>query len=477
MSFKKSGGLLVTLASLVTFSFSGNSLAGDTPASDPAYAHGRFENVHVYMPKGGVNNVAVYAPDSSGWRAEDMQNATALTNAGVMVIALDTAQFFKAMEEDEDDCEFPDGDVENLSHFLQAYFKLPSYKLPFLMGSGNGAAFAFATLSQAPTETFAGLVTVDFCQELQMKIPICEGDGLKFSAKQANGFYTLLNTSKLIAPWHTVTSATPNTCAVQTQQNFKALPAASAQADSALIISATSTSAASTSNKLVEAYKKKKKTAITSAPNTSQALQDLPLELVPSTKGDSEYMALFLSGDGGWAGLDKEVADAMAAQGIPVVGWDSLRYFWTARTPEGIAADAQRIITYYLQHWNKEKVVILGYSQGANVMPFMLNHLPKQTQKKIDIAVMMGLEEQAAFEFHMTNWVSESEGTPIAPEIEKLPAIQAVCYYGAEDDESACPKLNPKKVKAVKLEGGHHFDGNYEHLAKLIIDAARSAQH
>lgn len=59
----------------------------------------------------------------------------------------------------------------------------------------------------------------------------------------------------------------------------------------------------------------------------------------------------------------------MAARGIPVVGFDSLRYFWKKRTPEGLAADLDRVLRYYGRHWGKSKLILIGYSQGADVLP------------------------------------------------------------------------------------------------------------
>ena len=57
---------------------------------------------------------------------------------------------------------------------------------------------------------------------------------------------------------------------------------------------------------------------------------------VPAAPGATatDSFAIVMSGDGGWAGLDKDVAQALSAHGIPVVGLDSLRYFWSPRTPE-----------------------------------------------------------------------------------------------------------------------------------------------
>src|SRR3546814_12470992 len=94
----------------------------------------------------------------------------------------------------------------------------------------------------------------------------------------------------------------------------------------------------------------------------------------------------------------------------------------------------------------------------------------------IAVTAMMGLEARADFEFHVTNWVGSSGGLPIAPEMQKLDAGHSLCVYGVEEDDSLCPSLDPQTIRLVKLPGGHHFDGNYDHLARIILDTAEIAR-
>jgi type IV secretory pathway VirJ component len=58
------------------------------------------------------------------------------------------------------------------------------------------------------------------------------------------------------------------------------------------------------------------------------------------------------------------------------------------------------------------------------------------------------------------------------PEVERIHSIPVLCIYGEDEDDSLCPRLDPKKVAVVKVKGGHHFDGNYAELARIIMDAA-----
>ncbi len=55
------------------------------------------------------------------------------------------------------------------------------------------------------------------------------------------------------------------------------------------------------------AYAQLMNTALPSLPAPPQSLEDLPLVEVPADTEAGDTFAVFLSGDGGWAGLDKEV--------------------------------------------------------------------------------------------------------------------------------------------------------------------------
>jgi type IV secretory pathway VirJ component len=181
-----------------------------------------------------------------------------------------------------------------------------------------------------------------------------------------------------------------------------------------------------------------------------------------------------MSGDGGWAGLDQDIAAALSARGIPVVGLDSLRYFWTARTPDSVAADTDRMIRYYLAHFGKKRVLLVGYSQGADVLPFAVNRLPQDAKAQVALMAILGMSEHALFEFHVSSWISDdTSGPPTLPEVNRITGVPVLCIYGEDEHDSLCPKLDPTKFNVVKVKGGHHFDGNYAALADDILAAAK----
>ncbi len=230
-----------------------------------------------------------------------------------------------------------------------------------------------------------------------------------------------------------------------------------------------------------------KRSSAVPTPPAPADLGDLPVVEVPAQPagpmppgaaaqpGDAsaDTFAIILSGDGGWAGLDKDVALALGARGIPVVGLDSLRYFWSARTPDGLAADLDRMIRYYSAHLKKNRVLLIGYSQGADVLPFAVNRLPAATRDRVALAALMGMSEHALFEFHVSSWISnDTSGPATMPEVNRISGVPVLCIYGEDESDSLCPKLDPKTVRIVKRKGGHHFDGDYAGLARDILASA-----
>ena len=99
------------------------------------------------------------------------------------------------------------------------------------------------------------------------------------------------------------------------------------------------------------------------AASTVDSLSDLPLRVVRPAPGESAPdLAVFLTGDGGWAAIDKEISDSLARHGIPVVALNSREYLANKRTPQRVASDVARIIRYYGRSFGRSAVLLIGYS-------------------------------------------------------------------------------------------------------------------
>ena len=130
--------------------------------------------------------------------------------------------------------------------------------------------------------------------------------------------------------------------------------------------------------------------------------------------------------------------------------------------------------TRYLNAWKKQSAVLIGFSQGADVMPFVVNRLPATTRERLRMVALLSLSNTAVFEFHLQNWLGATSGSlPVTPELLRMKAVRGLCVYGADETESLCAKPAAKSLQVVKLRGGHHLDGNYARLASLLLSHMR----
>ena len=453
-------------------------------------SHGRFKDFLVYKPVGPPTSFVLLLSGEQGWSSTADTMARQLVQQGAMVAGIDWVKFKANLEADGDQCVFPDGDLENLSHFVQAYFHTPTYLSPILVGVSSGASMAYAMLAQAPRNTFAAALTLGFCPSFNLEKPLCRGSGLESVRSTRGRGVELLPIKNLGNPWVNLQAADDRTCpAAATREfvsqirgaaivmlpnvgrDFASLPAWLPQYTAGY----NKLAAQNPATRVTPPPASLSDLPIVEIPAQPVAAQSsaVPPDAAPPGAVSTDYFAIIMSGDGGWAGLDQDVAAALSAKGIPVIGLDSLRYYWTARTPDGLAADTDRMIRYYLAHFGKQRVLLIGYSQGADVLPFAVNRLPAATRARVALVAVMGMSEHALFEFHLSSWISDSNSGPATlPEISRIAGVPVLCIYGADESDSLCPQLDPKKFKIVKLKGGHHFDGDYANLARQILAAA-----
>ena len=210
-----------------------------------------------------------------------------------------------------------------------------------------------------------------------------------------------------------------------------------------------------------------------SSPGRPPSRCALPLIEMRDSQRGGDSLAVIISGAGGWAPLVRALSKELAAHGLPVVGVDAMRYFWQERTPEQAADDLALVLQHYLAAWSRQKAVLIGYSMGAEVLPFLFNRLPPDLQLQTAAVVLIGPGPMASFEFHLVYLLGVGYAwgeRPVHPEVLKM-GVPVFCVFGREEKASVCGKLPPYRdnLQLIKLPGGHHFNGDYRGLAEVIL--------
>ncbi|HEV7506157.1 MAG TPA: AcvB/VirJ family lysyl-phosphatidylglycerol hydrolase [Thermoanaerobaculia bacterium] len=469
--------------------------AAEPQAKPPeSLSYGRFGQVAIYRSSPHPKNVVLFLSGDGGWNLGVVDMARILSSMDSLVVGINAPQYVKKLNASKERCVYPASDLELLSKFVQKTFGFPTYVPPVLVGYSSGATLAYAILAQAPPNTYRGAISLGFCPDLDLQHPFCAGHGIASVPGPKNKGLIFKPTATLEEPWISFQGTIDQVCNKDDMVRY-----VSQVKNGEIVLLPDVGHGFSKTYKwepqLRQSYQKiLNKSPIgspaasanpgTPAPAAAKggvpAVNDLPLVEVPVKSGTaSTMMAVVVSGDGGWAGLDKEVAGALSTKGIPVVGVNSLQYFWKARTPEGIAKDLDRILRHYMATWNRQEVMLIGYSLGADVLPFAASRLPADLLGKVKVMALLGPSTKAEFEFHVSSWLGggDSEGQPVLPEVKKLGGRPPIlCLHGSKESDSLCPSLTAAQGKSVELPGAHHFGGDYEAVANLILKEAQQGK-
>jgi len=460
-----------------------------SPAAPLTFSYGRFGETTIYRPGAKPTGVTLFISGDGGWNLGVVDMARHLVDLGSVVVGIDVRHYRDQVNRGGTPCQDFGADFENLSHAVQQRLGLDDYWLPVLVGYSSGATLAYAVAVQSPKGTYAGVLSLGFCPDLDLRQPICPGAGLRYEFDRAPRSdagpsdpgpvkgVIFQPAGSNTTPWFALQGDVDQVCAPAATREFVA------QTGAATLVSLPKVGHGYSVERnwlpqFVASYR--------SVANSSQTrptlvhTEDLPLVEVPAQDAAgpslSEVFVVLLTGDGGWAGIDQDVAGELARRGVPVVALNSLKYFWKAREPQRAAHDLERVIDGYGAHWGRREVLLIGYSFGADALPFLFSRLDPRIRREVRGVALLGLGADASFEIHVGNWIAGrgTQESPTVPEIKRISDTRVLCVYGRDERDSPCPALQGSGVSVVALDGGHHFGGDYGSLARQIIDFAEN---
>ncbi len=423
----------------------------------PAWAieTGNLGDVRQINPVGAMRGLVVLFSDASGWNSVTDDTAAALARDGALVVGVDLPAYLQRLQPlAGQTCHNVVGDIESISRQIQRERGSTSYRTPIVAGIGEGGALAAIILAQAPAATIAGAVSYDPTISVRSRIALCSAT----SAEPGGGF--------AYGPWPSLPGfwmvAFPASGDTPGRQRIAALKAAGTPVN----VSNAAGGAAETLGALLHPFL---------APIAPTAgIANLPLVELPA-EPRGPLLAIVLSGDGGWRDVDRAIAQKLQSDGVSVVGWDSLRYFWSKKSPEQTARDLGAVIDTYTSRWGASKIALIGYSFGADVLPFAYDHLSPDAKVRVVQLSLLGFAPAANFEITVSGWLGaapDKDALPTEPALVPIDMTMVQCFYGANEDDSACPLLTGK-AEVIRVPGGHHFDNDYGALARRILDGFR----
>ncbi|MBL0162136.1 MAG: virulence factor family protein [Xanthomonadales bacterium] len=433
-------------------------------AADDQPRYGMFGQLHVQRPPASAGDTILLLSDRGGWSQREDSLARALAAHGARVVGIDLPVYLKRLAAIDDKCSYPAGHFEELAHWIERHEGDADYRAPLVIGSGSGAVFAYAMVAQAPAGTFSALLTLGWDWDFRLSKSICPGDAGVVTVAGPDARYHVVATTVLPIEWLPLPGAHLPGPASELDHLWRELglpPPQFLQSQVAADVGVT-----------YARWREQQDTEQVALPDD---IADLPLIEIAAHGPDSGRIVILLTGDGGWAGLDKGVAEALASDGMRVVGFSTLKFFWQKRSPE-VAADAlSRTLAHYAKSSPTTRFVIVGYSFGASLVPVLIDRLPATLQARIDRGIMISPDPDAVFEIRIGDWFGNGhhDGTlPVLPAV-AASRVPITCIHGIDEADSFCkPGLDPQ-LGVLSLPGGHHFNGNYAALGGLIVAALK----
>jgi type IV secretory pathway VirJ component len=420
--------------------------------------YGAFGKIAIYHPTKIPDVLVLFVSGDGGWNKGVLDMAENLAQEGALVAGIDIQHYYNSIKSLKAPCFYPAGDFEELSLTTLVY----------------------GLLAQAPANTFKGAIALGFCPDIEIKKPLCNGSGLKSHVlKEGISFY-LEACMQLSAPFIVLQGMIDQVCPYEeTKKYLEKMPLSEL-----VSLQNVGHGFSVTRNWLpqfISAYQKVLKepgySERKSAENVllqSQHLAplsfDMPLTLIPSSAKENLPLAIFISGDGGWTSFDHTVCEKLAEKGMSVVGLDAQKYFWKGKPPKEAANEISNAAKHYMQQWNKSSFVLVGYSFGACVAPFIANNFSIKLKESLCGVYCISPDETADFEIHISDMLdfSHKEEYNVVSELKKIQSLNPVCIFGNEEDSELRKHFSMTGVRIETLPGSHHYDNDYNALATVI---------
>lgn len=195
----------------------------------------------------------------------------------------------------------------------------------------------------------------------------------------------------------------------------------------------------------------------------------LPIKVLSSNNAGRPII-FYATGDGGWTKFSNALIKSFNDAGYPVIALNSRSYFWKQKTPVQTAADVGALLGKYLTAWKRDSVVLVGYSFGADVTPFIQNYLDRNIAGKTTHIVLMLPYKSTDFEVHLSEMlgIARSDSYSVPDEINKV-GKPILFVLGTERDQFPLTSLRIKNYNSITIDGGHHFDDNASKVAQQVL--------
>jgi len=410
--------VVLVLASCISYAFA--------DVEQEVWKTERFGDLRLYKGEQDTYRVVIFFTGLGDWNAQAEQDVALLADDHTLVIGIPLSQYIKTIQSDES-CRYLAGELVRLSQSIQNERDVAQPFAAVVAGVAEGAVIAEQAYRQYPKD-FAGALLLDRA--------VLDIEALKLCPNHAAGAVAVLKQ-------------------IEINSNNGGTP----------------TLLLNSSDSAQEQQRKKHEHIDNFFPAFEpMRVSALPLIFLPPLHHTEQLAVVFLSGDGGWADIDVEISKYLNKNGYAVLGFDALKFYWSKKDTQESVDALNAAIAIAKKEFRVDRVVVMGFSLGADAVPFMVAGLTPEQQQQIASVVLLNPSLEADFEVHIADWLGVDAGgdnMPLKPAVQKI-TRPILCIISSDQDESVC-RSSLAGVQTVRLPGDHHYDGAYQKLSNIIL--------
>jgi len=181
-------------------------------------------------------------------------------------------------------------------------------------------------------------------------------------------------------------------------------------------------------------------------------------------------LVFYISGDGGYTSFSEGVCATINKGGYMVASLNSKSYFDDKKTPRQTTDDFVNYLNDKINKRKDQQFILIGYSFGADITPFVVNLLPDSIKKKLISVILLSPSTSTDFETHVWDklGLKKKRSMDVVAEVNKLGTMKTAIILG-NDDDFPINSIKLKNYVHELLPGGHHYEGNTDEVAKTVM--------
>ncbi len=169
-------------------------------------------------------------------------------------------------------------------------------------------------------------------------------------------------------------------------------------------------------------------------------------------------LVVYFSSDGGWHRYDKKLADSLCTYNIPLLGINSFKFFRKRKTPQSTLDTVLPYIDQDLKKYNCKKVILAGYSFGAEVIPFLYNLMNEEWKNRVEFLVLLSPSSTSDFKIHLYDQLGihcRHEPYNVLDAIMKIDNKKIMVFWGKDEKKFLKKNFTKRNITVYRLPGGH----------------------